>query len=341
MIINLPIDTKSLFMNIFNDNESGHTATVSTPIKQRNTLDEELNQIFNIPKQFDFNSKPLLIDELIKNSKSQIKITNVFLFDKISVNGLLIENDNVLFGMYVKEEVDSTKYQFGRIKLHYPMSLKYEDEDINIDNKYVMNMISKKVSDYAFIVNSFEYDLETNILNFNITIIGENRIPYSKVFINNKGTGNKFSSIFNENAESYDMEIIGLRQVFGQEVNPDNYLSYMDEAKSKAMKATESLLNSESYDTILNISSMYPYSLYDYECRKGSFVKYILMFYTTSNTEYFNISSKKLKFVNDFTDDVEIFIVTNVFNEPKIKRYKVEDILSFSKSINSMMLRKE
>ena len=42
-----------------------------------------------------------------------------------------------------------------------------------------------------------------------------------------------------------------------------------------------------------------------------------------------------------FNDDVEIFIVTSVFNGTKIKRYKVEDILSFSKSINSMMLRKE
>ena len=341
MKINLPIDTKSLFMNILNDNESGHTATVSTPIKQRNTLDEELNKIFDIPKQFDFHSKPKLIDELIKNSKSQIKITNVFLFDKISVNGKPVENDNILFGMYVKEEVDSTKYQFGRIKLHYPMSLKYEDEDIFIDNKYIMNAISKKIHDYAFIVNSFEYIIETDTLNFNVTIIGENRIPYSKVFINNKGAGNKFSSIFNENAESYDMEIIGLRQVFGQDVNPDNYLNYMDEAKNKAMASSEALLNNEHYDNILNISSMYPYSLYDFECRRESDVKYILVFYTTSNTEYFNISSKKLKFINDFNENVEIFIVTNVFNGAKIKRYEVKDILGFSKSINSMMLRKE
>ena len=63
MKINLPIDTKSLFMNILNDNESGHTATVSTPIKQRNALDEKLNQVFNIPKQFDFHSKPKMIDD--------------------------------------------------------------------------------------------------------------------------------------------------------------------------------------------------------------------------------------------------------------------------------------
>ena len=44
----LPIDTKSLFLNIFNDNESGHTATVSTPIKQGNSTNERLMQIFKM-----------------------------------------------------------------------------------------------------------------------------------------------------------------------------------------------------------------------------------------------------------------------------------------------------
>lgn len=337
----LPIDTKSLFFNIFNDNESGHTATVSTPIKQGNSTNETLMQVFKIPKQIDFNSKPRLIDELIKNSKSRIKINNVFVFDKISVNGYIIDTNNVLFGMYIKEEVDPTKVQFGRIKLHYPLSLKFKDEDIAIDNKYIMNLISKKLNDYAFIVNSFEYDFDKDILNFNITIIGENHIPYSKVFINNKGVGNKFASIFNEFAESYDMEIISLRQKYGQEVGPDNYLEYMELAKDKAISSAELKLREGYKNEVVNISSMYPYSLYDFECRHEYKLKYILVFYTTSNNEYFNISSKKLKFINDFKDDVEILMITNVLNEEKIKRYSVDDILSFSKSINSLMLRKD
>ena len=33
-IIRLPIDTKSLYFNIKNDNKTGHTATVATPLKQ-------------------------------------------------------------------------------------------------------------------------------------------------------------------------------------------------------------------------------------------------------------------------------------------------------------------
>lgn len=337
----LPIDKKSLFLNIFNDNEYGHTATVSTPIKQGNSTNEKLAQIFKVPKQIDFNAKPLLVDELIKNSKSKIKINNVFLFDKIAVNGELIETGKILYCMYIKEEVDSSKAQYGRIKLHYPLGLKYEDSDIDIDNKYVINLISKKVFNYAFIVNSFEYNFDNDILNFNITIIGENKIPYSKVFINNKGTGNKFNSIFNEFAESYDMEIISLRQKFGQEIGPDNYLEYMEIAKDKAMAEAELYARKKYKNDVTNISLLYPYSLYDFECREGYNTKYYLVFYTTSNNEYFNISSKKLKFINDFKNNVEILVMTNILNGPKISKYNVEQILTFSKSINSVMLRKE
>lgn len=337
----LPINIKSFYFNIKNDNSVGHTATVSTPIKQGNSINENLQKIYIIPKQINFQSKPDLINEMIKNSKSQIKINNVFIFDKISVNGCLIDTTSVLFAMYIKEEVDETKVRYGRVKLHYPLSLRFEDSDINIDNKYIINLISKKLNDYAFIVNSFEYDFDTDILNFNVTIIGENHIPYSKVFINNKGAGNKFTNIFNESAESYDMEIISLRQKYGQDVGPENYLEYMGVAREKAMLSAEYELKERFNNNVINISMLYPYSLYDFECRNGYKLKYVLVFYTTSSSEYFNISSKKLKFINDFKDDVEIMIITNVLNNEKIISYSVEDILGFSKSINSLMLRKD
>ena len=113
-------------------------------------------------------------------------------------------------------------------------------------------------------------------MNFNITIIGENKIPYSKVFINNKGTGNKFNSIFNEFAESYDMEIISLRQKFGQEIGPDNYLEYMEIAKDKAMAEAELYARKKYKNDVTNISLLYPYSLYDFECREGYNTKHHL-----------------------------------------------------------------
>ena len=209
----LPIDTKSFYFNIKNDNATGHTATVATPIKQGNSINEKLIQVYKIPMQIDFQTKPELINELIKNSKSQIKITNVLVFKNIYVNGIRINVDKS-FCFYIKEEINPDKIQYGRLKLHYPMSLKYEDSELNIDNKNIINTISTFLHDYAFIVTAFEYDLDEDYLNFKITIIGENSIPYSKVFINNKGVGNKYTSVFDEYADSYDMEIISLKKFY-------------------------------------------------------------------------------------------------------------------------------
>ena len=39
--IRLPIDLKSLYYNIFNDNEKGHTCTVATPLKQGKSVNTE------------------------------------------------------------------------------------------------------------------------------------------------------------------------------------------------------------------------------------------------------------------------------------------------------------
>ena len=52
-IIRLPIDTKSLYFNIKNDNETGHTATVATPLKQGASLHTELAEIYKIPENID------------------------------------------------------------------------------------------------------------------------------------------------------------------------------------------------------------------------------------------------------------------------------------------------
>lgn len=338
--ISLPIDTKSLYYNIKNDNNSGHTATVATSIKQGNSTNEKLSQVYKIPMQIDFQSKPGLMDSLIKGSKSMVKITNVFTFDKIFVNGEKIFT-NKSFCFYVKEEIDPQKYQFGRLKLHYPTTLKYEDNDIDIDNKEILTKISEKLKNYAFLVNSFEYDFDTDSLNFGVTIVGENQIPYSKVFINNKGMGNKYSNIFNEYADSYDMEIISLKKYFNNQVDPDNYRMIMASCQEKAYELCLKYLKNNNYDKIENIGSDYSYSLYDFKYECNGKTKYILLFYTSTNQKYFNISSKKLKFLNEFEEDTEIILITKILNEPQLKKYKIEDLKKFSKSINSLMLRED
>ena len=112
------------------------------------------------------------------------------------------------------------------MKLHYPSKLIYEDNELNINNREVYKEISNILGNYAFIIRSFEYETDDNSLNFDALIVGENNIPYSKVFINEKGVGNKFNVIFNENADDYDREIIALKKEYGDEVNPYNYLEF-------------------------------------------------------------------------------------------------------------------
>ena len=102
----LPIDTKSLYQNILNDNLSGHTATVATPLRQGKSYNLQLGRLLEIKeKELDFQEKPSLINELLKNSKSKNIIRNVFIFDKIAVNGNVIKNKSQYF-IYIKEEID-------------------------------------------------------------------------------------------------------------------------------------------------------------------------------------------------------------------------------------------
>lgn len=339
----LPIDTKSFYYNIKNDNVSGHAATVATPIRQGNSINDKMIHVYKIPMQIDFQVKPELVNELIKNSKSQIKITNVFMFKNIYVNGNKINVDKS-FCFYIKEEIDPEKAQFGRLKLHYPMSLKFEDDELDIDNKNVVNAISDFLHGYAFIVTAFEYDFDDDYLNFKVTIVGENSIPYSKVFINNKGVGNKYTSIFDEYADSYDMEIVKLKKYYSDydmNIDPNNYREAISKNDCIADDIVEAKLMEKGFLNIKNLSSQFPYSLYDFSYEEDGIVKYLIVFNTCTSVKYFNISTKKLRFLNDFSDKTKIVLITDILDCPRIYEFNVDDINKFFKSINSLMFVKE
>ena len=129
--IRLPIDTKSLYFNIKNDNKTGHTATVATPLKQGASVRQELMQIVTIPENINSFSRESLISQILSKSRADAKINHVFLFDRISVNGKLL-GQTPLFCMYIREETSPNNIHFGRQKLHYPPSLVFEDLDIHI-----------------------------------------------------------------------------------------------------------------------------------------------------------------------------------------------------------------
>ena len=64
-VIRLPIDIKSLYFNIKNDNEKGHTATVATPLKQGASVHEELSKIHCIPHNINDYSRDSLVGHIL------------------------------------------------------------------------------------------------------------------------------------------------------------------------------------------------------------------------------------------------------------------------------------
>ena len=208
-IIRLPIDTKSLYFNVKNDNKTGHTATVATPLKQGDSVHEELARITEIPENIDDCSREELISAIQLKSRVEIVVRNIFVFDKIAVNGLLLDGVPS-YCIYIREETNPKKFHFGRQKVHYPTTFAFENDTTAINNRAVINAISQVLHTYAFVVEAFEYNNETAVLNFDATIVGENNIPYSKLFVNRKGVGNKFTDRFRENSDVYDREIISL-----------------------------------------------------------------------------------------------------------------------------------
>lgn len=75
-VLRLSIDTKSLFYNIKNDNQTGHTATVATPIKQGSSIRPELSMLLQIPESISLTSKENLIHRFYRTHVQKPKLTD-------------------------------------------------------------------------------------------------------------------------------------------------------------------------------------------------------------------------------------------------------------------------
>lgn len=340
MIIRIPIDTKSLYLNIKNDNETGHTATVATPLKQGAFVREELSHILELPENIHPNSREGIISQLLSKSRALVRITNVFVFDKIAVNGILLRGVSS-FCIYIREETDPNNCHFGRLKIHYPMSLHYNDSEVEIDNKLVLKAVSAELLDYAFIVEAFEYDDESGVFNFDAIIVGENGIPYSKVFINRRGVGNKFSTVFNEDADSYDSEIIALREKRGYDsVGPENFCEVMQFDREKAITIVREQLDARGAKNIRILADEYPYALYDIQYTFDGERHYVIVRHTATKQVYFNLQTNKIVFCNDFSKIAKVMLVTDIEGTPRIYSFSISELNQMSKIINSIGYRK-
>lgn len=340
MIIRLPIDIKSLYMNIKNDNKSGHTATVATPLKQGSSVHEKLSHILEIPELSDQITREELVTLILSKSRAEAIIPNVYVFDKIRVNGIEL-SDVPAFCMYIREETGKDNVHCGRQKVHYPPSLNYEDENVLINNKKVMEAISVALHDYAFIIEAFEYDTVTGILNFDALVVGENGIPYSKVFLNKRGTGNKFSAAFTESTDNYDTEIIALREHLGYEnVTPDNYHDIHELNRLKAIQIVADCLTHDKKGEIRHLSADYPYSLYDLELKNNEQKDYVIIRHTATNLTYFSLPYGKIRFLMDYKANVRLALVKDIVGEPTVEWYSSDEINVMNKSINSVVYQK-
>lgn len=328
----LPIDTKSLYYNVLNDNTKGHTCTVATPIKQGKSINQLLQEVYKIPEQVDFEKHEILIKELTKNSKSVVKINNVFVFEKLKVNGkeLMVDAN---YCIYTKEEIDKSRAQFGRVKLHYPLSIRYEE--LNIDNRKVINAISDFLHGYAFIVESFEYDLDDRSLNFNVLLAGYSNIPYSKIFINNKGVGSKYNKSIKNHFDMYDSEIIALRKKYSDQVSTENFVEYIEAGFAISKQKTKEYLEHLGATKIRDVSDEYPYSLFDLQFYIDDAINYAIVLSTYTKSLYFNLSCWQNQFINTF-DNVLIFLVTDIGDTNNVVKITKEDLMNYSVMMNSV-----
>mgnify|MGYP004669404987 CR=1 FL=1 len=90
-ILRLSIDTKSLYYNIKNDNRTGHTATVATPLKQGTSVRPELKMLSRIPETICPISRESLISQILSNSRTKAKINSIYVFNRVAVNGHLLK----------------------------------------------------------------------------------------------------------------------------------------------------------------------------------------------------------------------------------------------------------
>lgn len=334
-----PIDTKSLYLGIENDNEKGHTATVSTNLKQGSTVKPELalfqNSLSNIPL-FQEDSA---VYQCLKNSKAKCRITNILIFDKVYVNGTKIDTKGSSFSIFLKQETDESKYHFGRIKAHYPIGLSFESKDYSVSNRIVLTAIKEFLGGFAFIVRGFEIH-DDHRIDFIVSIVGQNNINYSKVFLNYKGNAaNKFTKVFNEQADTYDFEIISMRRdgIPGiPDINPQTYPLALEYCEKKAKQICKKQLELQFPSAeIYCLSDDYPYALYDFEIRDGAQILYIIMNFTTTRLRYFYLSSDQYQFTGNFNQQGYLLLVTDLLTEkPCIVTYGFDEIENLNRSVS-------
>ncbi len=334
------IDTKSFFVGITNDTGGGHTATVSTNLKQGVTTKGELEYFLALKNEITIEGNDELINACSSRSKSLVKIIKCLFFREIYINGEKLNCDKE-FAVYLKEEINPEAIQYGRIKLHYPLTFSYSDYEHEIDNREVVLAIKKQIGGYAYIVNSFELYFDRARIDIDATIIGEDEIPYSKVFVDQKGVGNKFNKLFSEQSDSYDYEIMAVKRYVNKSITPKEYVEMLPSLEEKATKIAEEYLLSKGHQNINNVLSKYPYSPVDMEYYLNGLKYYIIIKTTATNIDYFFLSKYEWQLICGEPKRCKVLLVKKVCSDdPTLVEFDLEKINSMSREFTGMRVFK-
>lgn len=348
--IKFKIDEKSLFCGVYNDYIKGQTATVSTPLNQNSDESKWRNDILSLKEsncRYEGKIPDMLIRQCTLHSKATCEITDLFVFDKLLLDGNEL-NAGCQYAMYIKKEVDKIKrhggilrdnIHFGRLKLHYPISLKYKADGFNIDNKKVLEEIMKANGGFAFVVRGFEYNQNEKTLNIITSLIGTENVLLSTVFRRKKGVGKKLM---------IDPEkVLNKDYVYIAEEQQDYMIDTSLEKRNKTSKENGNLGEEKVFELLskelstenelYHTSKDYPFSPYDIEYIKDGKKQYVEVKSTQGEKGIFNMSEGEIKFMEQYKDYYTLYLVTNVKDEfPKITKYVYNEIIKMKKSITSI-----
>ena len=351
------IDEKSLFYGMYNDYARGQTATISTPINQSKDPKKWHNDIL---KLFDSNLEAKNVPEMLVNkclnnttSQAKTKLVSFYEFSNIYIDGKPLETTSS-FAMYIKEEVSDKiikrdgsigkNTHLGRIKLHYPITLKYKTDGFNVDNKAVLEAILNQNGGFAYIVRGFECDTDNQTLNILTSMVGLKGIFLSSVFKRQKGVGrklllNEIDPEAQEIAIDYDILIASVSSKgFDQEYFDKLSKSRVENGKIGEKYVFDNIkeIINEYVDDVYHTSLDYPTSPYDIEYTENGIKKFVEVKSTSTDKKVFNMSSGEIKFMTKYKEDYTLVLVTEVKEKfPKVKVFHYDDIMKLRKEYPS------
>lgn len=252
---------KSLFFNVAFDMGPGHTPTVATNIRQKGVTNSRIGPILDFSYYMTGDQLPDLARGLTKKARTSCVIRRIYVFDHVRFNGSPVDVD-ASFCMFVKEETDPSKEQYGRLSLHYPFTLRYEP--LNIDNRRVFEAIKEKAKGYATKVYSLSLDGDS--IDFNSYIIGSKGAPLS-LALETSSDNDMWAEIqMPSYLRAYNLEKIGLRESGEGDLDLKAIRSQGIEAFKEAKADALQILSKGARDSE-DVSSLNPLCPYDIFCR--------------------------------------------------------------------------